>query len=105
MKVNTIVLLHHEGLLRIGVIFKRLTIQTLDQVTVNCIVRLPPTKAKPHNRVETWENLLTPYEPPDELLNDPIYSLVRRTDDLSSSISFVRDYAAKPTEDPDEIPF
>lgn len=105
MKVNTIVLLLQEGIVRVGVIASRVTTERLDHTVVNATVRLPPTKAAPRNLVQIFEPILVEFKFEEDRRHDPLYSLLLRSDDYSSAVSYAEKIAAKPTDDPDEIPF
>lgn len=108
MKPNTIVLFEHAGLIRIGVITKRSTNEELDHTNVMCTVRLSnqpsPTK------VETSELLLTDLdalmaEDEHAFISNPALSVLRNSDELKRAKQYQAQKDAKPSEDPDDIPF
>lgn len=105
MKLNSIVIFLNDGIVRLGVVIKRVSTEELHHSAIHCVVRLMPTKAEPRIHVEVFEPMLAEYLPTDEQFADPVHGIIRRSDDLESAQKYAAEKAAKPSEDPDEIPF
>lgn len=108
MKPNTIVLFEHAGLIRIGVVTRRITSETLGHTSVSCEVRLANKPSA--TKVETSELLLTDLDESmkaDEHIYfaHPALSVLRASDELKEAAKYRDARIAKPNEDPDDVPF
>ncbi len=108
MKPNTIVLLEHAGLIRIGVVTRRITAEALDHTSTNCEVRLSNQPAP--TRVETSELVLTDLdalmkEDQHSFMSNPALHVLWASDELKRATKYQAEKAVKPSEDPDDIPF
>lgn len=104
MKPNTIVLFEHAGLIRIGVVTRRITSETLGHTSVSCEVRLA-NKAFT-TKVETSELLLTDLD--ESMKSDehiyfahPALSVLRTSCEFAEAIKYRDACIANPNEDPD----